>query len=161
MPKTNAIRVLDTLGIEYELLTYSVDLDNLAAIATAQKLGLPADQVFKTLVVSGDRRGTALAVIPGSYQLDLKALARVSGDRSVETVSLKQLQPLTGYVRGGVTALACKKPYPVFLDEWAQVYERIAVSAGRRGLMIQMKTADYIKATSATVGRISQEPLSL
>lgn len=158
MLKTNAVRALDTLGIEYELLEYSVDPDNLAAIATAQKLGLPADQVFKTLVVSGDRQGIALAVVPGSYQLELKALARLSGDRSVETVSLKQVQPLTGYIRGGVTALACKKPYPVFLDEWAQVYERIAVSAGMRGLMILLRTVDYVEATSATIGQISQEP---
>ena len=124
---------LDTLGIEYDLLTYAVDLDGLTATSTAQKLGLPADQVFKTLVLKGDRQGIVLAVIPGSYQLDLKALARLSGDRKVDTVPLKQVQPLTGYVRGGVTALACKKPYPVYLDEWAQVYERIAVSAGCGG----------------------------
>ena len=160
MPKTNAVRALDILGIKYELLRYSVDPNDLAAITTAQKLGLPADKVFKTLVVKGDRQGIALAVIPGCYQLDLKALARLSGDRKVETVALKQVQPLTGYIRGGVTALASKKPYPVFLDEWAQVYERIAISGGMRGLMILLRTADYIKATSATVGQISLEPLN-
>ena len=160
MPKTNAVRALDILGIKYELLRYSVDPNDLAAITTAQKLGLPADKVFKTLVVKGDRQGIALAVIPGCYQLDLKALARLSGDRKVETVALKQVQPLTGYIRGGVTALASKKPYPVFLDEWAQVYERIAISGGMRGLMILLRTADYIKATSATVGQISLESLN-
>ncbi len=153
--KTNAVRVLDNLGIEYELLSYLVDPDNLTAIVTAQKLGLPADQVFKTLVVNGDRQGIALVVIPGDYQLNLKALAHLSGDRSAETVPLKQVQPLTGYIRGGVTALACKKPYPVFLDEWAIAYERIAVSAGTRGLMIMLQTADYVRATNATVGQIA------
>lgn len=154
--KTNAARALDTLGIDYDLLTYSVDED-LTATSTAQKLGLPSDQVFKTLVVSGDRHGVALAVIPGCYQLDLKALARLSGDRKIETVPLKQVQPLTGYIRGGVTALACKKPYPVFLDEWAQVYEHIAVSAGMRGQMLWLLAADYIRATGAVIGEISQQ----
>ncbi|MGB3768184.1 MAG: aminoacyl-tRNA deacylase [Phormidesmis sp.] len=153
--KTNAARFLDSLQVDYEQLTYDVDLADLSATSTARKLGLPADQVFKTLVVEGDRTGVALAVIPGSYQLDLKALASVSGDRKVETVALKRVQPLTGYVRGGVTALACKKTYPIFLDEWAQVYERIAVSAGRRGQMLFLQTSDYMKATGALVGLIS------
>lgn len=156
--KTNAARALDTLGISYQVLSYPVDPSNLVAIATAEKLGLPADQVFKTLVVKGNREGIALAVIPASYWLDLKALARLSGDRKVETVPLKQVQPLTGYIRGGVTAIACKKPYPVFLDEWAEAYENIAVSAGARGQMLWLSPADYIKATSATVGAIGIEP---
>ena len=171
--KTNATRVLETMGIDYELLNYPVDADDLSAISTAQKLGIPADQVFKTLIVQSATQGTAqrpvqgsfkgsfngvaLAVIPGSYSLDLKALARVSGQRKVNIVPLKQVQPLTGYIRGGVTALACKKPYPVFLDEWAGVYERIAVSAGARGHMLLLRTDDYIKATNATVGAISRE----
>ncbi|MEM6597005.1 MAG: Cys-tRNA(Pro) deacylase [Cyanobacteria bacterium P01_D01_bin.36] len=155
--KTNAVRSLDTLSIPYQLLTYEVDPDDLVATSTAEKLGLPADQVFKTLVVKGNRQGVALAVVPGSYQLDLKALAKLSGDRKIETVPLKQVQPLTGYIRGGVTALACKKPYPVFLDEWAEAYEQIAVSAGTRGLMVMLKTADYIRATKAVVGTIAVE----
>lgn len=155
--KTNAARVLDSLEIHYELLTYPVDLNDLSATSAAQKLGLPADQIFKTLVVKGDRTGTILAVIPGSYQLDLKALASVSNNRKVETVALKQVQPLTGYVRGGVTALACKKPYPTFLDEWSQVYDRIAVSAGTRGQMLFLQTADYAQATKAFVSAISRE----
>lgn len=155
--KTNAARTLDNLGIRYELLSYDVDPNDLVATSTAQKLGLPADQVFKTLVVEGDRHGVAMAVVPGSYQLDLKALAKLSKNRKVETVALKRVQPLTGYIRGGVTALACKKPYPVFLDEWAQVYERIAVSAGMRGWMLMLNSQDYIRATEATVGEISAE----
>ncbi len=160
--KTNAARALDTLGIEYDLLTYRVDLDDLSATAVACKLSLPADQVFKTLVVRGDRpqssgslQSVVLAVIPGSYQLDLKALAKLSGDRKAETVPLKQVQPLTGYIRGGVTAIACKKPYPVFLDEWAEVYERIAVSAGIGGQMLWLSARDYIRATAAVIGHIS------
>ncbi|MGB5915622.1 MAG: Cys-tRNA(Pro) deacylase [Phormidesmis sp.] len=155
--KTNAVRILDGLGIQYELLAYEVDPDNLVAIATAQKLGLPADQVFKTLVASGDRTGIMLAVLPGNFQLNLKALAKLSGNRKVETVPLKQVQPLTGYIRGGVTAIACKKPYPVFLDEWAQAYEQIAVSAGMRGQMILLRVADYIRATEATLGEIATD----
>lgn len=155
--KTNAARALDNLGINYELLSYEVDPDNLVATATAQKLGLPPDKVFKTLVVEGDRHGIALAVIPGSYQLNLKALARLSGNRKVETVALKKVQPLTGYIRGGVTALACKKPYPVFVDEWIQVYERIAVSAGMRGRMLMLNPDDYVRATKAVIGEISTE----
>ncbi len=153
--KTNAVRILDKLNIQYELLAYEVDPDNLAATATAQKLGLPADQVFKTLVASGERTGNILAVLPGDFQLNLKALAKLSGNRKVEIVSLKQVQPLTGYIRGGVTAIACKKPYPVFLDEWAQAYEQIAVSAGTRGQMILLQVTDYIRVTKATIGDIA------
>ena len=169
--KTNAARTLDTLGIEYDLLSYSVDPNDLSATAVARKLALPAEQVFKTLVARGDSpgrlrlrpqasgslQGVVLAVIPGSYQLDLKALARLSGHRKVETVPLKQVQSLTGYIRGGVTAIACKKPYPVFLDEWAEVYDQIAVSAGIRGQMLWLSPADYVRATAAVVGQISQE----
>ena len=165
--KTNAARTLDTLGIEYDLLSYSVDPNDLSATAAARKLALPAEQVFKTLVARGDSlgsspssgslQGVVLAVIPGSYRLDLKALARLSGHRKVETVPLKQVPSLTGYIRGGVTAIACKKPYPVFLDEWAEVYDHIAVSAGIRGQMLWLSTADYIRATVAAVGQISQE----
>ena len=155
--KTNAARLLDTLGINYEQLNYEVDAKDLTATSTARKLNLPVDQVFKTLVVKGDRTGVALAVIPGSYQLDLKALARLSGDRKTETVPLKQVQPLTGYIRGGVTALAGKKPYCVYLDEWAEAREQIAVSAGQRGWMLMLATADYIRATKATIGAIARE----
>ena len=155
--KTNAVRRLDSLGISYELLTYEVDPDNLVATLSAQKLGMPADQVFKTLVVKGDRKGTAFAVLPSNFQLDLKALAKLSGNRKMETVPLKQVQPLTGYIRGGVTAIACKKTYPVFVDEWIEMYERIAVSAGKRGQMILLGNTDYVKVTEATVGAITTD----
>lgn len=158
--KTNAARLLDSLNIQYELLSYEVNPNDLTATSTAQKLGLPPNQVFKTLVVKGDRStvlgGVALAVIPGSHQLNLKALAKLSGHRKVETVSLKQVQPLTGYIRGGVTALACKRNYSVFLDEGAEAYERIAVSAGTRGQMLLLKVTDYVQATHAVVGALAK-----
>ncbi len=155
--KTNAVRVLDNLGITYELRDYDVNPDDLAAETVAAKIGFPPEQVFKTLVVRGDRTGILLAVIPGNTQLDLKALAQVSGDRKVETVSLKEVQPLTGYIRGGVTALACKKDYPVFVDELIELFDVISISAGVRGTQILLAPADYLRAVKATVGMISQD----
>jgi Cys-tRNA(Pro)/Cys-tRNA(Cys) deacylase len=155
--KTNAARTLDRLGIVYELREYEVDPDDLAAESVALKLGMPAEQVFKTLVARGDRNGVCLAVIPGDAQLDLKALARETGDRKVETVALKEVQPLTGYIRGGVTALACKKDYPVTIDETAQLFDVISVSAGQRGLQILIAPDDYIRAVGAKVAAIAKD----
>jgi len=155
--KTNAARALDRLGITYELREYEVDPDDLAAESVARKLGMPADQVFKTLVARGDRAGVCLAVVPGNAQLDLKALARATGDRKVDTVPLKEVQPLTGYIRGGVTALACKKDYPVFLDETAELYDVISVSAGQRGLQILIAPGDYLRAVVAKVAAIARD----
>lgn len=153
--KTNAARLLDALAIDYELLTYPVDPDNLVAIATADKLGLPHGQVFKTLVIRGDRQGICLAVLAANAQLNLKALAKLTNDRKMQPVPLKEVQPLTGYIRGGVTALACKKNYPTYVDEWIEAYDRIAVSAGARGFMLWLSPQDYIAATQATVGAIT------
>jgi len=152
---TNAARILERLGIAFELREYEVDEADLSAENVAGKVGLPLDQVWKTLVARGDRTGVLLAVLPGSATLDLKALAKLSGNRSVETVALKEVQPLTGYIRGGVTALACKKDYPVFLDEMMQVFDVVAVSAGVRGTQILLAPADYLRATGATVGAIA------
>jgi Cys-tRNA(Pro)/Cys-tRNA(Cys) deacylase len=159
--KTNAARVLDGLGIKYELRAYEVDPDDLTAETVAKKVGLPPEQVFKTLLVKGDRKGICMAVVPGNAELDLKALARVSGDAKVETVALKDLQPLTGYIRGGVTALAAKKDYPVFADETIELFDVISISAGQRGLQIILAPADYLRATKATVGAIAREKLGL
>jgi Cys-tRNA(Pro)/Cys-tRNA(Cys) deacylase len=141
--KTNALRVLDNLGIRYETRAYETDADDLTAATVARKVGLPLEQVFKTLVARGDRTGVLLAVVPGSAELDLRAVARVSDNRKVETVPLKEVQPLTGYVRGGVTAFACKKDYPVFLDQSALSFTVIAVSAGTRGLQALLAPGDY------------------
>jgi Cys-tRNA(Pro)/Cys-tRNA(Cys) deacylase len=154
--KTNAARLLDRLGIGYELRDYAVDEDDLTAETVAAKVGLDPAQVFKTLVVRGDRHGVCLAVVPGNAELDLKALAKLTGDRKVDTVPLKEVLPLTGYIRGGVTALAGKKDYPVFLDETAILFERIAVSAGVRGTQIVLAPADYERATHATSGAIAR-----
>lgn len=156
--KTNAARILDGLGVAYELRSYEVDLDDLSAPTVAAKVGLPAEQVFKTLVARGDRNGVCMAVVPGDGHLDLKALARASGDRKTELVALKEVLPLTGYVRGGVTALACKKSYPVFLDETAILFEQIAVSAGARGLQIVLHPEDYARAVGATLCPLVQAP---
>ena len=128
--KTNAMRLLDELDVAYEVRDYEVDPEDLSAETVAAKIGFPIERTFKTLVVRGEDEGVALAVIPGNSELDLKALAKVMGDRKVDTVALKELQSLTGYIRGGVTALACKREYPVWLDEFAQLYETISVSAG-------------------------------
>jgi Cys-tRNA(Pro)/Cys-tRNA(Cys) deacylase len=157
MAKTNAARILDALGVSYELRDYEVDPDDLSAESVAEKVGLPAEQVFKTLVARGDRHGVCLAVVPGNAQLDLKGLARLTGDRKIETVALKEVQPLTGYIRGGVTALGGKKSYPVFVDETLELFDHVAVSAGVRGTQIVLAPADYLRATRATVGAIATD----
>jgi Cys-tRNA(Pro)/Cys-tRNA(Cys) deacylase len=155
--KTNAARILDRLGIAYELREYQYDPEELGAEKIAQAIGLPLNQVFKTLVARGDRSGVLLAVLPGDRELDLKALARLSGDRKVEMAPLKEVQPLTGYIRGGVTALAGKKDYPVYVDELINAHERIAVSAGVRGTQMVLAPQDYLRAVKATVGAISRQ----
>jgi len=154
--KTNAVRVLDKLGIEYELREYEVDPDDLSAETVATKVGLPPEQLFKTLVVRGDRNGIYLAVIPSNKELDFKALARQTGDRKIDMVPLKEVQTTTGYIRGGVTALACKKDYPVYIDTPAQICDVFSVSAGIRGLQILLDPEDYIRAVSARVVDISK-----
>lgn len=155
--KTNAARALDKLGIAYELLEYEVNPDDLAAESVAAKIGLEPERVFKTLVARGDRTGVILAVIPGNMHLNLKALAALSGNRKVETVPLKEVQPLTGYIRGGVTALGCRKDYPVWLDEFAQLYDVISVSAGVRGVQILLHPGDYARATGARYAAIAKD----
>src|SRR5947209_4072668 len=150
------MRVLDRMNIRYEVREYEVDPDDLRAETVAAKVGMPPEQVFKTLVAAGDRNGVCLAVIPGNTQLDLKALAQQTGDRKIDTVPLKDVQPLTGYIRGGVTALACKNDYPVWVDEIAQVFHVISVSAGVRGVQILLAPDDYLKAIGGKFGAISK-----
>jgi Cys-tRNA(Pro)/Cys-tRNA(Cys) deacylase len=154
--KTNAVRILDRLGIAYELREYEVDPDDLSAATVAAKIGFPIEQVWKTLVARGDRNGVVFAVLPGNFELDLKALARATGDRKVDTVPLKEVQPLTGYIRGGVTVLGAKKAYPVFVDETVQLFDRISVSAGVRGTQILVSPADYLLATSGQLAEIAR-----
>jgi Cys-tRNA(Pro)/Cys-tRNA(Cys) deacylase len=149
--KTNAVRLLDQMCISYELREYAVDPEDLAAETVAAKIGLPAEQVFKTLVARGDRNGICMAVIPGDAELDLKALAQVTGDRSIQLVPTKELQSLTGYIRGGVTALAARKQYPVFVDETIEVFGIISISAGARGMQILLAPSDYLAVTRGIV----------
>jgi Cys-tRNA(Pro)/Cys-tRNA(Cys) deacylase len=156
MAKSNAVRLLDELRVPYELREYEVDPDDLSAESVAAKIGLPPDQVFKTLVVKGDRNGVSMAVVPGDEELDLKALAKLSGDRRVEMVPLKDVQPLTGYIRGGVTALAAKKRFPVYVDETAILFDVISVSAGVRGTQILLNPGDYVAAVNGTTGPIAK-----
>jgi Cys-tRNA(Pro)/Cys-tRNA(Cys) deacylase len=156
MIKTNAARLLDRLAINYELREYDVNPDDLSGETVAAKIGLPPEQAFKTLAVEGDRNGICLAVISADQELDFKALAKQTSDRKIERVPVKEVQTLTGYVRGGVTALACKKDYPVYIDELAEICDVISVSAGIRGLQILLAPADYIRAVKATVAAIAK-----
>ncbi len=148
--------MLDAARIGYELREYEVDPEDLSAETVAAKLHLPLEQVFKTLVMRGDRSRVFLAVVAGNTVVDEKALAKLTGDRRVEMVALKEVQALTGYIRGGVTALAGKKDYKVFLDETAELFDLISVSAGTRGLQILLAPADYLRITKATIGAISR-----
>ncbi len=154
--KTNAARLLDRLGIAYELRVYEVDPEDLSAATVAAKIGFPVEQTFKTLVVRGERNGVCLAVIAGDAELDLKALAQATGDRKVDTVPLKEVQPLTGYIRGGVTALAARQDYPVFIDEYAQLYDRISISAGMRGAQLLLAPEDYRRAVNGVYAPIAK-----
>ena len=155
--KTNAARLLESLGVAYELREYEVDPEDLSAETVAVKIGFPIGQTFKTLVARGGRTGVMMAVIPGDAALDLKALAKASGDRKVETVALKEVEPLTGYIRGGVTALGAKRVYPVIVDEFARLYDRISVSAGRRGLQLLLAPEDYARAVDAVWAPIAKD----
>jgi len=154
--KTNAARLLDSMGIAYEIREYEVDPDDLTAETVAHKIGFPPEQVFKTLVVRGERNGISFAVVAGDQQLDLKALAQLSGDKKVEVVPLKEVQPLTGYIRGGVTAIAAKRDYPVYVDETVELFDVISISSGMRGAQILIAPADYLRATKARTGAIGR-----
>ena len=149
--KTNAARLLDQLKIPYELRAYEVDLNDLTAISVAHKIGLPPEQVFKTLVTVTADREHLFAVIPGDSELDLKKLASAAGTRKAELASLKDVEPLTGYIRGGVTVLAAKKPFRPFADETIELFDIISISAGQRGLQLLLAPADYLRATNATL----------
>jgi Cys-tRNA(Pro)/Cys-tRNA(Cys) deacylase len=146
------------MRIAYRVLEYPVGDEHLDAVQVAALVGLPAARVFKTLVARGDRHGPCMAVVPGPAALDLKALARASGDRSASLIALKEVTPLTGYVRGGVTALAAKKAFPVYLDESALAFPEVAVSAGKKGLQLVLRPEDYVVATRATVAKLVMVP---
>ena len=155
--KTNAVRLLEQLGIKYEVREYEVDPEDLAAETVAVKIGLPPGQVFKTLVARGDRNGVCMAVIPGNSELDLKALAAASGNRKIQLTPVKDLQSLTGYIRGGVTALSTRKAYPVFVDETIELFDVVSISAGIRGMQILLSPQDYLKTTRAVLATLAVE----
>ncbi len=157
MAKTNACRILEQMGIPFATREYEVDPNDLAAETVAAKVGYPPEQVFKTLVVHGDKHGYAVAVVPGNWELDLKAMAKATGDRKVEMIPLKDVQPVTGYIRGGVTALGMKKTFPVVVDETMELWNEVCVSAGMRGMQIVIAPKDYIAVVNAKVAEISRE----
>ena len=156
--KTNAARLLDTLNIPYELRTYEVDPEDLTAISVARKIGLPPEQVFKTLLAHTNSGDHLFAVIPGDAELDLKKLAQAAGAKKAELASLKEVEPLTGYIRGGVTVMAARKPFPAYADETIELHDVISVSAGQRGLQILLNPADYLRATEATIADLTKSP---
>jgi Cys-tRNA(Pro)/Cys-tRNA(Cys) deacylase len=156
MKKTNAARFLDGLRIDYKLIEYEVDESDLSAETVAGKVNLPLEQVFKTLVARGDKTGVLMTCIPGDTELDLKAIATISGNKKVEMVHVKEIQPLTGYIRGGVSPIGAKKPYPIFLDESATGFPFISISAGARGSQIFISPGDLIKALDIKVCKIAR-----
>jgi Cys-tRNA(Pro)/Cys-tRNA(Cys) deacylase len=155
--KTNAARILDGLHIAYTLQEYEVDPDDLKATTVAAKIGMPAEQVFKTLLCSAGGGDYVFAVVPGDAELDFKKLARAAGVRKAEMASLKDVQPLTGYIRGGVTVLGAKRSYPAFADETIELFDQISVSAGQRGTQIVLAPADYLRATGATIAALTKD----
>jgi Cys-tRNA(Pro)/Cys-tRNA(Cys) deacylase len=159
--KTNGARFLESLHIPFELLEYEVDPEDLSAITVAKKIGMPAEQVFKTLLTMGGPSEYAFAVIPGNAELDFKKLARAAGLRKAEMVPLKDVQPLTGYIRGGVTVFGAKKAYPVFVDETAILFDRISVSAGTRGTQLILSPDDYLRATKAQTADLTKDAVKI
>lgn len=151
LEKTNAARLLDRARITYDLVPYEVDENNLAATHVAEQLGEPIEQVFKTLVLKGDRNGFLVCVVPGNGEVDLKKAARASGNKSVAMIPMKELLPTTGYIRGGCTPIGMKKRFPTFLHTTALDFEHIYISAGVRGLQLRIAPTDLVQYTEAEV----------
>ncbi|HUD23789.1 MAG TPA: Cys-tRNA(Pro) deacylase [Acidobacteriaceae bacterium] len=154
--KTNAARLLDSLGIAYEIREYEVDPEDLSAIAVARKIGLPAEQVFKTLLTKASSGEYLFAVVPGDCELDLKKLAAAAEMKKVELASLKDVEPLTGYVRGGVTVMAARTDFPAYVDETIELHEVVSISAGLRGAQLLMAPVDYLRATGAKLADLTK-----
>ena len=153
--KTNAARLLDRAKITYELVPYEVDENNLAATHVAEQLGEDIATVFKTLVLTGDRTGHLVCVVPGNHEVDLKAAARISGNKKVEMLPMKELLPTTGYIRGGCTSIGMKKRFPTYIHSTALDFPHIYISAGVRGLQIKITPQDLITFVGAEVGELS------
>lgn len=149
--KTNAARLLDQRKVPYTLVPYEVDEDDLSATHVADQLGESVDQVFKTLVLQGDRTGYFVCVVPGAAEVDLKKAARVTGNKKCDLIPMKELLPLTGYIRGGCSPVGMKKPFPTYLHETCMQYSQIYVSAGLRGLQLRLAPADLVSVCRGTV----------
>src|SRR6202012_1474994 len=154
--KTNAARYLDPLHISCQLRDYALDTEDFSAIIGAEKVGLPPEQVFKTLLCVTSDNEHVFAVVPGNAELDFKKLAHAAGTRKAEMVSLKDIQPLTGYIRGGVTVFGAKKNFPVYVDETVELFDTVSVSAGIKGTQIVLSPVDYIRASEATVADLTK-----
>ena len=153
--KTNAARLLDKAGISYELIPYEVDPENLAATHGAEQLGEDIERVFKTLVLRGDRNGIFVCVVPGDMEVDLKAAAKISGNKSAEMIAMKELLPTTGYIRGGCSPIGMKKHFPTYIHATAVDFDFIYVSAGVRGIQVKIAPQSLISFIGATVGEIA------
>lgn len=149
--KTNAARLLDKAGIQYELIPYEVDEANLAADHVAEQLGEDIEQVFKTLVLRGDKNGLFVCVIPGNFEVDLKVAAKISGNKNCDLIPMKELLPLTGYIRGGCSPIGMKKPFPTFIHESALLHDHIYISAGVRGLQFKISPQYLIEFVGAEI----------
>ncbi len=158
--KTNAARLLDSLGIAYRIHETPVDDTDLSAVRMARAANVPPERVFKTLVARGDKTGVLMACIPAAAELDLKALAQASGNKHLKMVPLKEVLPLTGYMRGGCSPLAGKKDYPVYIDETARLHETIYVSAGKRGVQLILAADDLLTACHGTCCSIARNPVT-
>ena len=156
--KTNAARLLDSLGISYELRAYEVDPEDLTAISVARKIGMPPEQVFKTLLAHTNAGEYLFAVIPGDAELDLKKLAHAAAAKKAELAALKEVEPLTGYVRGGVTVMGAKKSFPAFADDTIELFDVISISAGQRGLQLVLPPAEYLRAANARLADLTRGP---
>lgn len=155
MSKTNAMRILESAGIEYSAHSYDVDEEDLTGITVANKIGAAPESVFKTLVTTGDKTGTTIFCIPVTSELNLKKAAAVSGNKKIEMIKMKDLQPLTGYIRGGCSPVGMKKQFPTFIDETAVLYDLICVSAGIRGTQIKVSPEKLAAVTGAVFVEIS------
>ncbi len=155
--KTNACRILDAQKIHYETREYTVDPDDLTGQTVAKKIDLPPEQVFKTLLCRVDHDAIVFAVLSVADELDFKKLAAAAGGRRAELVPIKEVQPLTGYIRGGVTVFGSKKPFPVYVEETIELFDTISVSAGIRGQQILLAPADYIRAAEAQLASLTRE----
>jgi len=156
MKKTNAARLLDAKSIDYELAEYEVNENDLSAVSLARKIGQDVEQIFKTLVLRGDKTGVFVCVVPGDTEVDLKKAAKVSGNKNCAMVHQKELLGLTGYIRGGCSPLGMKKPYPIYIHETCQLFDQIYISAGQRGLQLKLNPEDLVLMTGAVVCDVAE-----